>query len=349
MNKTQSYEWAVVGGGPAGIATIGQLLDHGVAASKILWIDPEFKVGDLGLCWQDVPSNTRVGLFQQFLQHCRSFHGVAEAQDWELYRQSSNDTCYLRLVAEPLQWLTHKLQKEVVAQQSWVRKIWQDDRCWYLQTDNGTFQSKSAVLATGAEPKSLAFPGPIEIPLPKALSKNALKELCKTDDTVAVFGSSHSAILAVRYLVELGVRKVINFYLEPLRYAVYFDDWIMFDNTGLKGSTADWARQNIDGTCPDCLQRAQSTEENINKFLPSCDKAIYAVGFTSRKSIEWVGYNNFAYNHHNGIIAPGLFGVGIGFPEGATDRMGTFEYRVGLWKFMEYLERTIPVWFRYSC
>lgn len=43
------FQWAVIGAGPAGIAAVGKLLDHGVLPEDILWFDPHFKVGDLGL------------------------------------------------------------------------------------------------------------------------------------------------------------------------------------------------------------------------------------------------------------------------------------------------------------
>jgi hypothetical protein len=53
------------------------------------------------------------------------------------------------------------------------------------------------------------------------------------------------------------------------------------------------------------------------------------------------------YNPNNGIIASGLFGVGIAFPQYAQDRYGDGEYRVGLKKFMDYLHCVLPVWLRY--
>lgn len=40
MESFIRYKWAVVGAGPAGMATIGQLLDSGINAKNILWIDP---------------------------------------------------------------------------------------------------------------------------------------------------------------------------------------------------------------------------------------------------------------------------------------------------------------------
>jgi cation diffusion facilitator CzcD-associated flavoprotein CzcO len=53
-------EWAVIGSGPAGIAAVGKLLDLGIAAQNIAWIDPAFTVGDLGKKWSKVSSNTKL-------------------------------------------------------------------------------------------------------------------------------------------------------------------------------------------------------------------------------------------------------------------------------------------------
>jgi hypothetical protein len=49
-----------------------------------------------------------------------------------------------------------------------------------------------------------------------------------------------------------------------------------------------------------------------------------------------------------GIRGPGLFGLGIAYPEVKTDPLGSVEYQVGLWKFMVYLNKVMPVWFKYD-
>ena len=38
----------IIGAGPAGMATLGLLLDNGVKTSDVLWVDPLFEVGDFG-------------------------------------------------------------------------------------------------------------------------------------------------------------------------------------------------------------------------------------------------------------------------------------------------------------
>src|SRR5579872_5176753 len=97
----KSCHWAIIGAGPAGIATIGQLLDAGVAPEEIIWIDPHFAVGDFGLLWRNVPSNTKVSLFIKFLQACQSFEYQKGPEDFALHKTDLHKTCQLGLMADP--------------------------------------------------------------------------------------------------------------------------------------------------------------------------------------------------------------------------------------------------------
>jgi len=345
---TASYSWAVIGAGPAGIAAVGKLIDHGIDPKTIAWIDPEFNVGDFGTKWRNVSSNTKVKLFIKFYEECRSFQYFSSNHDFEITKADPENTCLLALAAEPLQWITHHLKNTVHTIQGKVQQLKLFDRHWDIALKDRQLRAKNVVLATGAEPKSLTFPDVEEISLEVALDPDQLIAACNKDDIVAVFGSSHSAIIMIKTLVEkCNVKKIINYYLEPLRYAVYFDDWILFDDTGLKGNTALWARENIDGKLPTKLERILSSEENIRMTLPLCSKVMYATGFQKRL-IPVEGMKSLQYNERNGIIAPGLFGLGIAFPEAKYDRYGTLEYRVGLWKFMEYLNHVMIVWLQYG-
>ena len=239
--------------------------------------------------------------------------------------------------------------QKVVTQKSAVHKMSLTKRCWFLQADSQSYQTKNVILALGAVPANLNYPGVDIVPFDIAIDKERLSNYVDKNKTYAVFGSSHSAIIILRYLVDLGVKKVVNFYRSPCRYAIEMGDWILFDNTGLKGQTADWARENIDGVIPANLSRYSITEPNIARFLPGCDKVIYAVGFEKRNNIVIDDYEHTNYNPHVGIIAPGLFGLGIAYPQLKADPYGNFESQVGLWKFMTYLNKVMPVWLKYPC
>lgn len=342
------YAWAVIGAGPAGIAAVGKLLDHGIKPADILWIDPSFTVGDLGHLWANVSSNTKVALFTRFLHAVNAFDYHNAPVDFELNHLSPDATCALHYMAEPLQWVTSQLKTKVCTQQTLLRHITLSNRQWHLHCDDANFTVHHVILATGAVPTTLPFPDINSIPFDVAIDKNRLQTVIDPNKVYAVFGSSHSAIIIVRHLVELNAKKIINFYRSPCRYAIDMGDCTLFDNTGLKGQTALWAREYIDGIWPSNLIRYQSNEANLANFLPECDEAIYAVGFTKRNTVAISGYNHDHYNPHVGIIGPGLFGFGIAYPEIKTDLYGCVEAQVGLWKFMGYLQKVLPVWFQYS-
>ncbi len=343
----QIFQWAIVGAGPAGIAAIGKLLDAGVKPASILWIDPQFNVGDLGGLWQTISSNTTVKLFTQFLQASPSFSYQNAPIDFPLNHLPPLSTCLLSSIAEPLQWISDTLRKKISTEQTMINSIALSQRTWLLHSDSKSYRAKNVILATGALPLNLDYPNIKSIPFETAIDKNHLKDVINTHGTYAVFGSSHSAIIIIKHLVDMGVKKIINFYRSPCCYAIDMGDWILFDNTGLKGTTAQWAREHIDGVLPPNLVRYNNSEQNIARFLPECDKAIYAVGFKRRETVTIEGYEHKHYNPHVGIIGPGLFGLGIAYPEIKPDLFGSVESRVGLWKFMVYLNNVLPVWFKY--
>lgn len=345
MKKT--YSWAIVGAGAAGIAVIGKLLDQGIKGADILWVDPSFESGDLGKLWRNVSSNTTVELFHKFFEVVDSFDYPSWRTNFQMQNENPSHTCQLGLVADLLSEITKTLKGKVATEKGFVKNLSQGDRTWKLHTAEGIFESENVVLATGAEPSVLPFVDKETIPMQVAMDADRLKKAYAPDETVAVFGASHSAVIVIRYLIEQGAKRVINFYQGPLRFAVPQGDWILFDNTGLKGNTAIWAKENLFGKLPKALERHHSNSDNINTYLPQCDKVVQAVGFHPRiPNIE--GYPDCAYNNKTGIIAPGLFGFGIAFPEQATDRAGNVELRVGLWKFIDYLMRVMPIWMQYG-
>src|SRR6185437_6219619 len=104
-----THAWTVIGAGPAGIAAVGRLLDHGVGPKAIAWIDPAFAAGDLGQKWRAVSSNTHVGTFLDYLNGSAAF-GFSEAPPMRLGELDPQQTCALGLVADPLVWITQRLR-----------------------------------------------------------------------------------------------------------------------------------------------------------------------------------------------------------------------------------------------
>src|SRR5260221_602960 len=113
MIKTTTYDWTVIGAGPAGIAAIGQLIDHQVNPEKIVWIDPSFTIGDFGTKWRKVPSNTKVTTFLQFLNTCKAFRYRDCPQTFAIHAIDPEETCQLQCMVDPLLWITDQLKQQV--------------------------------------------------------------------------------------------------------------------------------------------------------------------------------------------------------------------------------------------
>ena len=269
---------------------------------------------------------------------------------FRLEKIDPHHTCKLINIIKPLQWISNHLSQQVTTYQGIAGGLAVNNRCWEITVDKHIFRATNVILAIGAEPDRLSYKNVKEIILEDALNYSQLKQCCDNVDSVAVFGSSHSAIIIIRYLVELGLSRIVNFYQSPIKFALPMGDWTLFDNTGLKGTTADWARENILGKIPENLYRYQATKQNIGTYLDGCDRVIYAVGFHPRV-IEVAGMAGLRHNVHNGIIAPGLFGFGIAFPKQTIDPFGNREESVGLWKFMMHINTVLPralIWLRYG-
>lgn len=103
MRKSEILDWVVIGAGPAGIAAIGSLLDYNVPQDHIGWLDLAFEVGDLGSKWQNVPSNTKAGLFLKFLHGRQAFKYLKKEHLFPIDRLNPNEHCLLKEVVTPLQ------------------------------------------------------------------------------------------------------------------------------------------------------------------------------------------------------------------------------------------------------
>jgi len=340
------YSWSVVGAGPAGIAAVGMLLDAGISHHEIAWIDPSFTVGDLGSKWYRVEGNTKVKTFIDFLNKCDSFN-YSQAPDFAIDAFDVEKSCKLGFIVEPLQWISDHLTKKVQTFSDSVHALSLHNQYWNIELEKTKILSKQVTLATGCVPNILSYPIE-EIPIEIALNDELLVEENIENETVAVFGASHSAIVALKNLMDCKPNKIINFYKHPVKYAVYFDDFTLFDNTGLKGNAAVWAKEYIDGIHPACLERVHCDSDKMQEKLAECTRAVYAIGFQQNSSIAIRPYpRNPSHNDTNGIIAPGLFGLGIAYPNQVIDPLGNVEHNVGVWKFMQHLIKCLPIWMKY--
>lgn len=335
--------WTIIGAGPAGIIVVGLLLDLGIKPSDITWIDPEFNVGRLS-AYANVPANTKTQLFINFIESCKTFQQCNSPAVKRLYTYQPDKEYPLHIITEPLQDITTYLLSKVNGIRGSLEALQFDDNCWHVGIEKNSIKSEHVVLATGSHPCCLNYPCEKQIPLDIALNKNLLEQQVCCDDSIAVIGGSHSAILLLKNLCELRVKRIINFYKKPIQYAVDMGTWMLHNANGLKGIAAEWARDVLEKTPPANLIRLYNCPETIDAWLPVCNKIIYAIGFERNSLPPINNSNDITYDDRSGIIAPRLFGIGIAFPEQYTDPLGNQEHRVGLNSFMDYAQRVLPLW-----
>jgi len=345
-NKT--YRWAIIGAGPAGLASAGLLLDTGISPKDIILIDPEFAVGDFGKYWGEVYSNTSIELFLRFLKDINSFYFHMRPAPFLIESKPKDGYCQLKHVTEPLLWITKQLRKTIDSAQGYASNLHNNNGAWNILVDDQQITAEKVIMATGATPKSLSYNNIEEISLYDALRPSTLEKKVNNEDCIAVFGSSHSSMIIIKNLLDAGVKNIINFYLIPHRYAIKMDGWTLYDNTGLKADTAAWVRKHISKQLDPRIKRYISNDNNIKQYLPLCNKAVYPVGFTPRTpNINGMGGAPH-YDKNTGILEPGLLGAGIAFPREITDPFGSKELNVGLYKFMKDIRKALPIWIQYD-
>ncbi|OKO94375.1 hypothetical protein PENSUB_11642 [Penicillium subrubescens] len=270
---TRNCAAVVVGAGPAGVAVVGNLLERQLGT--IAWIDPSFESGRVHRKYREVPSNTKVALFQAYATAVQPFKTVIESTPrpnafTTMAKLDQEKTCHLGYAADMIRGLTDGLIKmdQVHACRGFVTAANLSSRTspnsqWTVHikqhnsSDELTIETTRLILCTGSHPTNIPVPIPgldiTRLDLDTVLKPSELATTLPTNTptTVAVIGASHSAILALLNLVTLARDshphlRVKWFTRHPLRYAEYMDGWILRDNTGLKGLAADFARGELE-------------------------------------------------------------------------------------------------------
>ncbi len=345
-------DWLIVGAGPAGILTIGVLLDIGVRQESIIWLDPEFNVGRMGAFYQRVFANSRVQEFIDFVSTCTTFQNCSCAELDYLKTLDPNERGYeLGVIVRPLQQITNYLKARIHAVQDSMDALYFDNNTWHVNTKGGQeLSAHHVILATGSYPKELPYEKDKTIPLDSALDRFILPTLVTPNDRVAVVGSSHSAILLLKFLSELEkpVDHIYNFYRTPLKFVAEKSNPLLSKTTELKGVAAEWAQNVLEINPPANLTRIYTpTDQDIAAGLTNtrCTKVIYAIGYERNDLPSINGATPIvSYNEANGLIAPRLFGIGVAFPEKITDSQGNQKYCIGFDCFMDYAHKIIPQW-----
>jgi hypothetical protein len=329
-------EWAIIGAGPAGIIILGILLDLGTDPKSIIWVDPEFGVGRMGKYYSTVPGNAKTKQFIEFINSCATFQESQSPAVQKLYDLDQELEYPLQVIVEPLAEISNYMCSKVNCRKDSLCSLGYTNDMWKVGLkQGGCFTAAHVILATGAHPKRLDYDCKNEIPLDLAINKANLTNYVSLKDTIAVVGSGQSAILILKYLSELPVGRVINFYRNPIE----FDG-----ESGLKGMTARWAHDVLLKTPPINLVRIYNSCDALKAWLPICTKIVYAVGYQRNEIPTIQNAPNINFEDQNGILGPRLFGIGIAFPEKYVDEKGHLVSRIGLMSFMEYAQEILPTW-----
>ena len=402
-NSINRHRWIVIGGGPAGMTYLTQLLSHKVKPESILWIDKEF-IGGAFHKFEDVPGNTHVSTFINWACSNSVMKSLSEDPSDplnELRTLTPQKSCSLGTVHKVMLNYTNQLRKIVPSKEGTISKLefdtsnnfWKaivaqnsnlkqntnignngkSDHQILFPIDEEILTSTNVCIATGAIPLKhtnlhLGLQNKQEISLHNAFNLDYLKANLKPHDVIGIIGGSHSAFVIMYLINSLQIPniKIVNFYKSEVRYAVYNKDFILYDNTGLKGEVAEWAKAILQkGEKPNFkFDRisVKAPEEQLSKEIQECTKFIYSHGF-QRCSIpeiiyplkDAVGYEGSGkiypnissfmnYSNFNGNInvphntqgeetIKGLYGFGLAFPQKVITRVGELEYNVGLAKF----------------
>ena len=348
VDHNADVTWTIVGAGPAGIAVVGLLLDLGVDGRTITWLDPEFNIGRLGKYYYHVPGNAKAIDYISFINQCHTFQEYSSPALESLRMHDPNEFCTLAIIISPLQDITHYLRGKVVARKNRITQLNFENEEWQIALNNDMqFSSHNVVLATGSHPQTLNYPCKEEVPLDLALDKQILTKLVERDETIALVGGSHSAVLILKYLYELGIQRIINFFKYPIIYYYDMGEGNTTNPNGLRGTVAKWAYTILEKQQPPSIMRMQSTPISRSSWLPVCNKIIYAIGY-ERNEIPFLNNNSqqLDYDSSTGLISPRLFGIGIAFPQQVTDETDKPRNLIGLLDFMTYAQHIIPEWMK---
>ncbi|GKZ35502.1 hypothetical protein AbraIFM66950_006164 [Aspergillus brasiliensis] len=290
-----NYNAAVVGAGPGGLSSVAALLNAG--AQKILCVDPTWRGGRLNGLYRDISSNTTVAIYLKAIHFSDTLRSIIDSTPapnavTKLESMDHSSTCQLSVAGDMICLLIEGLLARPEVEKltttvdgAHLELMRHSER--HLDHPNNALnlrpQSPPHYLLHRLPPANLhniqsPQPNLKRLDLDDCMRRSHLPSILPTDkpSTVAVVDNSHSGVLVVRNLYEIaesGERALrsINFHRRPIRYAIYTDDGI-FDNTGLKGATAEWAREVLEkDPDPDILQSVCDCEDEdhvLGEYLP---------------------------------------------------------------------------------
>lgn len=305
------YKLCLIGYGAAHMLLAGYVLANKLVQSRdILIIDPYHDGGALLRDWPHVISNTT---YQQFLDSL-TLLGIPHPNCSYNPAVPTELQCLANSLRSTVAVLLGPTVSRVYGYVSKLEKVSTDP--WCITVGKQTYTAVVASIAIGATPRTLPTQTP-QIPLQRAFTATDLATYLSPDQSLTVFGASHSGALIVQAAVQLGC-NVNLVYNTPKPF--YFADEGAYD--GVKLETAVLARQILaDGLGGKVRIIPYSDALTVHSVLLQSAWCISACGFelTHYPQVFVDGRalhteSSLPYNPATGLIYPRLYGWGIGFP-----------------------------------
>jgi len=325
------FEYAIVGGGISGIISISVIYSQ-YPTAKILWIDSDsFSGGDLRK-YPEVPANTPINKLIEFIGAIYNLLGINSTftDECEILGVNNFKLYCLSEELRKISAIIHDI-KSISIETGYIKSIDYRNAVWNLESKK-TYVSKKVVLAIGGVPKKLNYNIP-EIPINVALNPKKLRELYLKGKKITVFGNSHSGILILKNLTDLGIENVQNIIKSPIKIPYLNNKGeAIYQESGIRGIGLNWALQNL---VPKNKTNIQINTYTENLIINS-DYVIYSVGLKPRhmkitnygKPITFMDDFN-----DSGLLFTNLYGIGVAFPKYYT-LYGDCEYEIGMWEFL---------------
>jgi len=327
------YDYIIIGGGIAGIISLSVIYNKHVGA-KILWIDNNnFTSGDL-IKYPMVPANTPYKVLVYFIEKLYELLGFKRSIS-DVCDLTNNNIFKLECLSKELIIITNFIKnlERITLKNDYIEQLSYTNNIWTLIGGNAKYVGAKVVMCNGSTHKKLGYDIP-EISIETALNPLKLNLLDIMNMDIAVFGNSHSGILILKNLYEMGCKNITNIIRSPVRIP-YLDDnnTEVYQESGIRGIGLDWATKNL---IPE-----NKTHIKIVKFKDiktiKADFVIYSIGLKPR-DID-ILYNSGAFIRRSdfnetGLLADNLYGLGVAYPRFYILN-GNIEYEIGMGGFLE--------------
>lgn len=318
----------IIGTGAAGLLTLFSLSFTKIAPEEIVLIDPYHDGGDLQRKYCCIQSNT---IWNQMLDILRKKEIAIEGLPSPWCNLDPSKPALLKEYIQLLRYITKSFAQRCETIYATVSRLEQEEgKIRVFFNTNESFTTNVCIVTTGCHPKHLCFPIPT-IPLEIALNREMLKNYVEPNQTVCVFGVSHSGTLILSNLHALHV-NTHGFYKGAKPFLFARDG--VYD--GIKQESETIADAIVAGLYPLTHLHSLSDTAEIIRWTRKSDWVIYAAGF-QRTSFSAA----FTYNGTTGQIneLPNTWGFGIAFPNQAADGI---HWDVSLPSFFNHIELQVP-------